>query len=213
MWLLVPDGPFRKKAQRLNVHAFFDGFKNKQFRAAAFGYFGHMWELYTFWAFLPVLLGAYQKQNPDQVFPIPLITFCIIASGGLGCVLGGLISQRFGPKRIATIALSLSCLCCLFSPFFIATPSFLVLMLFLFFWGIVVTADSPLFSTVVAQNAPDESRGTSLTIVNCIGFSITIVSIQLMKVLTAQLNILYIFSFLAIGPVLGIAALLRNQRK
>jgi hypothetical protein len=30
----------------------------RRFRASAFGYFGHMWELHAFYAFLPVLLAA-----------------------------------------------------------------------------------------------------------------------------------------------------------
>jgi hypothetical protein len=33
----------------------------------------------------------------------------------------------------------------------------------------VVVADSPLLSTLVAQNAPAEIKGTTLTIVNSIG--------------------------------------------
>ena len=47
----------------------------------------------------------------------------------------------------------------------------------------VVIADSPLFSTLVAYNAANTSKGTALTIVNSIGFAITILSIQILKVL------------------------------
>ena len=82
---------------------------------------------------------------------------------------------------------------------------------FLFFWGLVVIADSPLFSTLVAQNAPEESRGTSLTIVNCIGFSITIISIQFMNALSENIPAQYLYMVLAIGPVFGLIALLRNN--
>ena len=211
MWVLVPNGPFRKKSQQMNLRAFFLGFKNAHFRAASFGYFGHMWELYTFWAFLPVLLTAYKNQYSENTFSIPLLSFLIIASGGLACVFSGLLSQHFGPKKIATISLCLSCLCCFISPVFILNSSFFVLLIFLFFWGMVVVADSPLFSTLVAQNAPEESRGTSLTIVNCIGFFITILSIQSMKIISEHLQIKFMYMFLAIGPVLGLIALLKNR--
>lgn len=211
MWILVPDGPFRRKTQQLNLGAFFNGFKNMNFRSAAFGYFGHMWELYTFWAFLPVLLSAYQQQHPGTDFNVSLLSFCIIASGGVSCALGGLLSLQFGPKRIATIALSLSCICCLLSPLFLLNPSSAILLIFLFFWGLSVTADSPLFSTLIAYNAPEESRGTSLTIVNCIGFSITIISIQFMKWIFENIHSSYNYMLLAIGPVLGLMALLRNK--
>jgi MFS family permease len=91
------------------------------------------------------------------------------------------------------------------------SPSVVVLIAFLFFWGLVVIADSPLFSTLVAQNAPQESRGTSLTIVNCIGFFITIISIQFINWLSAKISGQYIYMLLAIGPVLGLIALLRNK--
>ncbi len=72
----------------------------------------------------------------------------------------------------------------------------------------VVVADSPLFSTLVAKNAPPEARGTALTIVNSVGFSITILSIELINLLLEVLQPEYLFLFLAPGPVLGLLAFL-----
>jgi MFS family permease len=210
MLLFVPNGPYRKKSQQLQIKAFLQGFKNKNFRAAAFGYFGHMWELYAFWAFIPVLLTTYKNLHPVANFSVSLLSFCIIGIGGISCATGGLLSQYIGPKKIATISLSLSCLCCICSPLFMMNDSITLFLAFLFFWGWFATADSPMFSTLVALNAPDESRGTSLTIVNCIGFAITIVSIQLMKVLSMQMDATYIYMMLSIGPLLGLVALLKR---
>jgi MFS family permease len=209
--LFVPDGPYRKYSQKLNMMAFIKGFRQPDFRAASFGYFGHMWELYTFWAFVPVMLTAYTLRYPQTNLNVPLLSFVIIASGGLACVISGIFSHRYGARKLATLALFLSCLCCLASPLFLFAPSATVLIAFLLFWSLVVIADSPLFSTLVAQSAPTESRGTSLTIVNCIGFSITIVSIQFLNVLSGQLNTQYIYMWLAVGPVLGLIALLKNK--
>jgi hypothetical protein len=76
-----------------------------------------------------------------------------------------------------------------------------------------VIADSPLFSTLVGQNAPAESKGTALTIVNSIGFFITIISIQLVNALLNEANARYIYALLAIGPILGLAALMSNKDK
>jgi MFS family permease len=209
--LLVPDGPYRKFSQKLNMMAFIKGFRQPDFRAASFGYFGHMWELYTFWAFVPVMLNAYALRYPQTHLNVPLLSFLIIASGGLGCVTSGIFSQRFGVKKLAMLSLFLSCLCCLASPLFLFAASATVLITFLFTWGLVVIADSPLFSTLVAQSAPQESRGTSLTIVNCIGFSITIVSIQFINVLENHVNTRYIYVWLAVGPALGLIALFRDN--
>jgi hypothetical protein len=44
-------------------------------------------------------------------------------------------------------------------------------------WGATVAPDSPQFSTLVAQYAPEELRGTALTIYNSIGFAITTISL------------------------------------
>ncbi len=211
--ILVPNGPYRKSGQKIKLTAFLDGFKKQGFRSVSFGYFGHMWELYTFWAFVPVMLSSYNNYYPGINLNVPLLSFFIIASGAIACVLGGVLSQKFGAKKIASLSLFLSCLCCLISPLFLFSHSYIQFIAFLFIWGLVVIADSPLFSTLVAQNAPDESRGTSLTIVNGIGFSITIISIQFINLLSDKINAQYIYMLLAIGPILGLIAILRNNKK
>jgi MFS family permease len=211
MYLLVPDGPYRKPGQKLNFKGFTQSFSNKNFRAAAFGYFGHMWELYTFWVFLPIILTAYKAHNPGIALNVPLLSFFIIVSGSVSCVFAGLISQRVGAKKVATIALSLSCACCIISPLLFFNSSLVIFIIFLFIWGMTIIADSPMFSTLIAQNAPAESKGTALTMVNCIGFSLTIVSIHLINALRNDSNAQYIYMLLAIGPILGLIALFRNK--
>lgn len=210
MVTLVPDGPFRKPSQRLNLTACFSIFKKKNFRAAAFGYFGHMWELYTFWAFVPVLIAIYMELHGIQLFRISFWSFWIIAIGGLACVIGGYVSLRKGVKATAATALFLSGICCLISPLVLLYASLPVFILFLLFWGMVVIMDSPLFSTLVAQNAPVEIKGTALTIVNCIGFAITIVSLQVIGALETYISHQYLFMILAIGPLFGLLSLRRK---
>ena len=206
MLALVPDGPFRKPSQRLELAAFFKVFKVPAFRSAAFGYFGHMWELYAFWAFVPVLLAYYGQVQGIEV-QVSFWSFLIIGIGSLACVIGGLVHHRFGTKRTASFALTLSGICCLLSPVIFQISVFPVLIGFLLLWGMAVIADSPLFSTLVAQNADPELKGTALTIVNCIGFAITIGSIQLLGWMTTVTTPLFLFVVLAIGPILGLIAL------
>lgn len=187
-------------------------FRIPKFRAAAFGYFGHMWELYAFWAFVPVLLKVYSLLHLHSNFNIPLLSFFIIGSGGLACAVIGFLSQSWGTKKSAAGALLLSAACCIISPFMFWQTSEWLFIIFLLFWGMVVVADSPLFSTIVAKHAPSKARGTALTVVNCIGFAITIVSIELISFLLEVLDPVYLLLFLAPGPLLGLLALFRKRR-
>ena len=212
MVIMVPNGPYRKPGNALNFSAFFEVFQNQKFRNAAFGYFGHAWELYAFWAFVPIMLKTYSTMHPEAEFNIALWSFLIIGIGGLACVLSGYLAQIFDTKKIAFLALLLSCVCCLVSPFVFMIASESLFIGFLLFWGMVVIADSPLFSTLVAQNVSAEMKGTALTIVNCIGFSITIISIQLLTMLQDSINPLYIYTLLALGPILGLIVLYEKKK-
>jgi MFS family permease len=218
LFFLVPDGPFQTRGQKTKLSSFLDVFNNKEFKSAAFGYFGHMWELYTFWAFLPLMLTYFNKyhlgfehdiHNVTQLI-VSLWSFIIISIGALSCVFSGYVSQIIGEKKTAFTALMLSGLCCLVFPFVFMIDSKIVFISFLLFWGVVVIADSPVFSTMVAQKASSDMKGTALTIVNCIGFSLTIVSIQSITFLLEITNqSIYVFTILAIGPVFGLFALRR----
>ncbi|MDQ2795136.1 MAG: MFS transporter, partial [Bacteroidota bacterium] len=106
----------------------------------------------------------------------------------------------------------LSGLCCLASVLVLGTGSGAVLGAFLGFWGLVVVADSPMFSTLVARHAPAETRGAALTIVNCLGFALTIGSIQLTSRLGPLLPPHLLLLPLAVGPALGLWALWRGRQ-
>jgi hypothetical protein len=71
----------------------------------------------------------------------------------------------------------------------------------------VVVGDSPQFSAIAAQTAPGNLVGTGLTIVNSIGFAITIISIQLVSLLSDIIAENYLLTVLVIGPAFGILAL------
>ncbi|GAL68648.1 MFS transporter [Jejuia pallidilutea] len=208
--LFISDGPYKTKLEKFDISLFYSVFKIKHFRKAAFGYFGHMWELYAFWAFVPFILKEYIEHHESFTFNISLFSFVVIGIGGLSCVLSGYLSQKFTSKLIATLSLSLSFLCCLLSPLFFVLNTKLLFLGFLVFWGMAVIADSPLFSTLVAQNVPSKAKGTALTIVNCIGFAITIISIQLLNMLQNYITPKYLFLVLAIGPAIGLFGLYRS---
>ncbi len=208
---LLSDGPFRKRMPSPDMTAFFTVFKNPGFRSASFGYFGHMWELYTFWAFVPLILTTYLEWHPKTDFPISLWAFLIIGIGGPACVLSGYLSKRFGEKRVATLCLILSGMCCLILPWAFSWENTICFLAFLLFWGMVVISDSPLFSTLVARNAPASQKGTALTIVTSIGFAITILSIEVLGSLQHTIAQPESYLLLALGPICGVWALLKRR--
>jgi len=201
LMLLVPDGPYLARGAKFDPRALALVFRSRGFRASAFGYFGHMWELYAFWAFLPLAIAA-----RPEVANGSLWAFTAIAAGAIGCVGGGLLSLRAGSARVACAQLAASGACCLASPLLYLAPVE-VFLAFLVFWGVVVVGDSPQFSALNAANAPREWVGSALTIGNCIGFAITIASIQLLNAAVAWLPAQYLFLLLAPGPALGLLAL------
>lgn len=209
---LVPDGPYRKRSGATDFSALLKIFENPDFRAPAFGYFGHMWELYAFWAFTPFMIETYRIQNPELGWSIPFLSFLLIGLGGLACVLSGHLSEWAGKTRTAATALAISGSCCVLSPWMLLHAPPTLFIGFLIMWGLAVIGDSPLFSALVAGNTRPEYRGTALTIVNCIGFTITIVSIQLLNFLREVINPYYLYVILAPGPALGLWALLGGGR-
>ncbi|MEO7924492.1 MAG: MFS transporter [Chitinophagaceae bacterium] len=210
--LFIKDGPYRKPGQGFHPKNIGHIFRSKDFRSAAFGYFGHMWELYAFWAFVPFALTL-NNSYTGQTINIPLWSFIIIASGTASCIAGGYLSQKIGSARVAFYSLLVSGTCCGLSFLFLKTSP-LVFLPFLLTWGIAVVADSPQFSALVAQTAPQQYKGSALTMVTCIGFAITIGSIQLLNYFFAHFpDNKNIFLLLAPGPLFGLLFLYRLVRK
>jgi len=153
--------------------------------------------------------GPYQKPAQKLQFrAIPnlfkIAPFRTAAFGYFGhlwaCILGGYIALQRGSKKVATTSLIASCCLCLISPLLLELPLPIFLAILLI-WGMVVISDSPQFSTMVAQTAPAELRGTGLTVVNSIGFAISIVSIQCVAFLMDTDASNFSFMLLGIGPI------------
>lgn len=203
------DGPYLKKSAGPRGGSFgraFGVFRIPDFRSAALGYFGHMWELYAFWAVLPWLAAQWlldaRQWHPAMPGSVAAISFLGIAAGFLGCVLGGRLSLRVGSVPVAACALLASGLLCLVYP--LLGPDWLLTrLLVLLAWGFFVVADSPQFSALSARSCPPQSVGSALAIQNSIGFSITIVSITLLLNFIDVLGSKALWILLP-GPALGL---------
>lgn len=206
LWL-VPEPPPRPAAQ-LRLSALASLWREPRVRASVGGYFGHMWELYTLWVMLPLILAT---RLADPV-AVSAWSFATLGIGALGCVGGGLLVARWGGAQVATGSLALSGLCCLAAPWLLGAPIPLFLA-WLMLWGLTVVADSPQFSALTAQNAPRDSVGSVLTLTNSLGFAISALSIELFVRLTQSLPLAQVLPWLAAGPLLGLLAMrswLRN---
>ena len=200
--ILVGDGPNRKQGAKFSPSQFIEVFKNKDFRAAAFGYFGHMWELYAFWAFVPIMIRYYNVYHQDLIY-VSLWSFIIISSGALASALGGIWSVKYGSAKTAYWFLKISGICCALSPLFFELPSY-VFLAALTLWGFAVVGDSAQFSSLNAKTAPPKLIGTALTIAVSIGFLITIPSIQLLNFLNDLVSSQWAPIVLILGPVFGL---------
>lgn len=188
----------------------FHAFKIAEFRAAAFGYFGHMWELYAFWTIVPLLIARANIHQALGLSQVSLLAFFVISCGALGCLTVAWLNQYISSARLAIAALMLSTLCCIaFALGWTFLPAW-ALLLILALWGTTVIADSPQFSALSAQACPAEQIGAALAIQNAIGFSITIVSIGL---LTSAFDVVGIDAIwiLVIGPILGVIGFCRQH--
>ena len=178
-------------------------------RLVNLAYFGHMWELYALWTWLPTFLLVSRTGLPASASPgrSGIDAFLAIGVAGLaGCLLGGWAADRVGRAATAAVALAVSGACCLLSPLFF-TAGRPWLLAFAAVWGAAVIADSGVFSTLLSEVADRRYLGTALTTQTAIGFLLTIVTIQLVPLLAAVTGWRYAFLTLAAGPMAALPAL------
>lgn len=168
------------------------------------GYFGHMWELYALWTWLPSFLAAGSVADPTTV---SVLSFVVIGIAGVaGCLLGGWAADHYGRAPAAKVALIVSGACCLISPL-IFGASWALLVPALLLWGAAVIADSGVFSTALSEVADRRYVGSALTAQTAIGFLLTVVTINLVPIVAGLVGWQYAFLVLAPGPALGALAM------
>ena len=201
------DGPFAFERRPFAWNLVGTVVRCREVRLATSGYLGHMWELYAMWSWIAAFLatGAGLGARGGDI-----AGFAAIAAGGAGCVLGGVLADRYGRERLTIWAMALSGGCAAVIGLSAAAPALVVAVALV--WGFAVVADSAQFSALVTELAPSHAVGTALTLQTSLGFLLTMASIQLVPRLVAVVGWRWAFVALAVGPMLGIGAMRRLRR-
>jgi MFS family permease len=215
--LFIPnEGPYAAPSPPFHLGAASRILKDGNVLLANLGYLGHMWELYAMWTWMAVFVAASEstrRGNQSDVSGLAaVVTFAVVGSGAIGCWLGGRYGDRWGRSLVTSVAMLVSGSCAI-AVGLLFGGSLVVLVPLLLIWGVSVVADSAQFSAAVSELAPPEYVGTALTLQTSLGFLLTCVTIYLLPTVAAALGWRWSMSLLAIGPALGVWAMLTLRRR
>ena len=208
--LIVRDGPYVAPTAPFDPHAIRRVLASRGARLATLGYLGHMWELYAMWTWVAVFATASFAASgvASAARAGSIAAFVAIGSGAVGCALAGYVADRIGRARVAMWAMIVSAACsALTVAVYGRSPVLLYALIVL--WGFSVVADSAQFSALVSEHAPRDHVGTALTLQTCVGFLLTMVTIELLPRVAAASSWQWASLLLVPGPVLGAYAMLR----
>ena len=207
--LLVDPGPHQAPTAPFDPGAILRMVWDRGTMLANGGYFGHMWELYAVWTWIPAyLVASLAAGGGGSESTASLLAFGAIAVGGVGAVGAGVAADRFGRTSVTSVSMGVSGVACLVAGLLFGSPPAL-LVPFVLIWGVAIVADSAQFSVAVSELAEESYVGTALTLQTAVGFLLTTVSIRLVPIVVDAVGWRWAFAPLAIGPAIGIASMAR----
>lgn len=209
--LAVSLGPYHGIAVTFDPRAIATAWTNRRVRLAYAGYLGHMWELYAMWAWIAAATAAsfrFSLPSAEAEQLSKITAFIAIGAGGLACAFAGAVADRIGKADVTIIAMALSGASALAAAGTFGGPAWLTFAIVIV-WGIAIVPDSAQFSALVADASPPEQAGSLMTFQTALGFALTFATVQVTPVLAANLGWPLVLAGLALGPALGIAAMVR----
>jgi MFS family permease len=200
-------GPHLPAATRFDFGYFARVWADPAVRRANFGYLGHMFELYAMWTWTPLLMRQSYAAAGWSASSAAAAAFSIVAIGGVGCVLAGLVADRAGRSWTTIVSLVVSGSCALTAGWLADRP--LLLTVVCLIWGFAVVADSAQFSAAVSELCDPRFVGTALTIQTCAGFLLTTLTIRAVPEVQSAAGWGWACALLALGPVYGIVHMAR----
>ena len=211
MTFVVDDGPFEVPVSPFSWAHVRRVIGNRGFRLSTYGYLGHMWELYAMWTWTAAFLAAGALAGGYSTGWVSTATFAIIATGGIGSYGAGIMADRTGRTGVAGWSMAIFGSCALLTPLLFGLSPLIVVAVFLV-WGLTVVSDSAQFSTMVTEMVSAELRGTALALQTGLGFLLTLVTIAGVPAIVERWGWQWAFSWLAIGPAIGVAAMVAPRR-